>query len=121
LRLPFLLQKRTLLFNVLRIKRKGMIFMKVAIYGKTDGQSETNEQVQKCREYAQKNNYEVANEFVDDQDTDGKSFEQLIEAAQDFDGVVIQDRMKLAKDANEREMKLKALRETGLETVFVNK
>lgn len=88
--------------------------MKVAIYG------QDNEQVQKCREYAKQNNYEVSNEFIDDADTGNKSFEQMIEAASEFDGVVIQNREKLAKDAAEREMKLKALRQSGLETVFVN-
>ncbi|MBR4152060.1 MAG: recombinase family protein [Selenomonadaceae bacterium] len=93
--------------------------MKIAIYGKTNGQNDIDAQVQQCREYAEQKNYEIANEFIDDLDTDGRSFEQLIEAAADFDGVVIKDRARLSRDAMEYELKMKALREAKLQTFFV--
>ena len=73
--------------------------MKVAIYGRTNGQNDIETQIEKCREYAQQNNYEIAHEFIDDQDTDGKSFEQLVEAAREFDGVVMQDRARVSRNA----------------------
>lgn len=93
--------------------------MRIAIYGRTNGQNDIEEQVQKCREYAQLNNYEIANEFVDDLDTDGRSFEQLIEAAADFDGVLMKDRARLSRDPVERETRLRALRQAGLDTFFI--
>lgn len=94
--------------------------MKIAIYGRTNGQNDIEEQVAKCREYAQRNNHEIENEFIDDLDTDGRSFEQLIEAAADFDGVVMQDRARLSRNAMEAETRMKALREAGLETMFIS-
>ena len=93
--------------------------MKIAIYGKTIGQNDIDAQVQQCREYAEQKNYEIANEFIDDLDTDGRSFEQLIETAADYDGVVIKDRARLSRDAMEYELKMKALREAKLQTFFV--
>jgi predicted site-specific integrase-resolvase len=93
--------------------------MRIAIYGRTNGQNDIEEQVQKCREYAQLNNYEIANEFVDDLDTDGRSFEQLIEAAADFDGVLMKDRARLSRDPVERETRLRAIRQAGLDTFFI--
>lgn len=94
--------------------------MKIAIYGRTNGQNDINEQVQKCRDYAQQNNHEIENEFIDDLDTDGRSFEQMIEAAADFDGVVIQDRARLSRNALEFAERINALREAGLETFFIS-
>lgn len=94
--------------------------MKVAIYGSTITENKNQNQLQKCREYAQQHNHEIENEFIDDPDTDGRSFEQLIEAAADFDGVVMQDRAQLSRNTAERETRLKALREAGLETLFVS-
>ena len=94
--------------------------MKIAIYGRTNGQNDIEAQVQQCREYAEKNNYEVAHEFIDDLDTDGRSFEQLIEAAAEFEGVVMKDRARLSRDAHESTARMKALREAGLETLFVS-
>lgn len=93
--------------------------MRIAIYGRTNGQNDIEEQVQQCREYAQLNNYEIANEFVDDLDTDGRSFEQLIEAAADFDGVLMKDRARLSRDPVERETRLRAIRQAGLDTFFI--
>ena len=94
--------------------------MKVAIYGRTNGQNDIEAQVEKCREYAQQNNLEIAHEFIDDLDTDGKSFEQLLEAAAEFESVVMQDRARLSRNAVERETRLKALREAGLDVCFVS-
>ena len=94
--------------------------MKIAIYGRTNGQNDIEEQVKKCRKYAQQNNYEIEKEFVDDLKTKGSSFEQLIEAAADFDGVVMQDSARLSRNALEREGKMQMLREAGLETMFLN-
>lgn len=94
--------------------------MKVAIYGRTNGQNDIEEQVEKCRDYAQQNNLEIAHEFIDDLDTDGKSFEQLLEAAAEFESVVMQDRARLSRNALERETRLKALREAGLDVCFVS-
>lgn len=94
--------------------------MKIAIYGRTNGQNDIQEQIKNCREYAQRNNHEIENEFIDDLDTDGRSFEQLIEAAADFDGVVMQDRARLSRNAMEAETRMKALREAGLETMFIS-
>lgn len=94
--------------------------MKIAIYGRTNGQNDIEEQIKNCREYAQQNNHEIENEFIDDLDTDGRSFEQLIEAAADFDGVVMQDRARLSRNAFEAETRMKALREAGLQTMFIS-
>lgn len=94
--------------------------MRIAIYGRTNGQNDIEEQVKKCREYAEQNNYEIENEFIDDLDTDGRSFEQMIEAAADFDGVLMQDRARLSRNALEREGKMQMLREAGLETLFIS-
>lgn len=94
--------------------------MKIAIYGRTNGQNNIEEQVKKCREYAQQNNYEIENEYIDDLETDGRSFEQLIEAAADFDGVIMENQTRLSRNALEREGKMQMLREAGLETLFIS-
>lgn len=93
--------------------------MKIAIYGRTNGQNDVEGQLQKCREYAEQQKHEIAHEFIDDLDTDGRSFEQLIEAAAEFDGVVMQDRARLSRDAMEHKMRMNALKEAGLETIFI--
>lgn len=94
--------------------------MKIAIYGRTNGQNDIEEQVKKCREYAQQNNYEIENEYIDDLKTDGRSFEKLIEAAADFDGVIMENQARLSRNALEREGKMQMLREAGLETLFIS-
>ena len=94
--------------------------MKIAIYGRTNGQTDINEQMQKCREYAEENNFEIAHEFIDDLNTKGKSFENLIESAAEFDGVVIQDRTRLARNATDYEIKMQEIAQAGIDAFFVN-
>lgn len=93
--------------------------MKIAIYGRTNGQTDINEQLQKCRQYADENNYEVTHEFIDDLETKGESFENMIESAAEFDGVVIQDRTRLARNATDYEIKMQEIAQAGIAAYFV--